>query len=69
MQIRPFNKLSDEEKAQFLAFGQELLIKYHPTSDYVIRRSNVNQRLDQLIELATVYKGLCYADDNICVRR
>lgn len=67
LEVKPFQSLSVEEKAQFFAHGQSLLIQFHPNSDFIFRQSNVKDRLNEAKSLAHKYQGLCYADDNICV--
>lgn len=66
-EVRPFQTLTDEEKIKFFLHGQELLLKYHPDSPFVIHKHILSERMEHLKVLAVQYKGLTYQDDNICV--
>ena len=67
MNIRRFQELTTQEKINFFLHGQTLLTTYHPTSEFIFRRSNIKERTLYIKELVTKYKGLCYSDENILV--
>ena len=67
MSMRLFQDLTLQEKIDFFVHGQELLLKHHPDSDFLIRQSNVKERITFAQELMTKYQGLCYMDENIIV--
>lgn len=66
-QIKKFQSLTRDEKIEFFLKCQELLMKYHGNSDFIIRQNNIEQRLQHAKELVDKYKGFCYMEDNICV--
>lgn len=66
-QIRLFQNLNNQEKIEFFVKCQELLLSYHPKSEYVTRQNNLQTRLDHTKFLIQNYKGYCYMDENICI--
>jgi hypothetical protein len=62
-----FTQLSKDEKINFFLKIQELLIKHHPKSGFIIRENNVNTFVDSLINWYFNYKGYCVNEDNFCL--
>ena len=65
--VRLFQTLSKEEKIAFFLHGQNLLLKYHPNSSFIIYQRSLQERLAHIKTIAAQYNGLVYRDDNICV--
>jgi len=65
--ITSFESLTPELKVEFFAKCQELMVKYHPTSPFVIRENTLEKALDLFYNNIKQYKGYCYSDENICV--
>jgi hypothetical protein len=62
-----FTSLTQEEKVDFFVKCQDLLIKYHPKSEFLAREKNIDEILDRVYENISRYKGYCYMNDNMCV--
>ena len=62
-----FLSLTPEQKVDFFVKCQELLIKYHPDSEFLAREGNFNEILDRVYENIGKYKGYYYMNDNMCV--
>lgn len=67
MSVKLFTELRKAEKVDFFKGCQELLIKYHPNSEFIIRENNLNQRLQYAIDFCNRYKGYTYASDSVKV--
>ena len=66
-QVTRFQALLMSDKIEFFAKCQELLVKHHPTSEFVLTRENFEERKDYALDFIKRYKGFAYADDNVCV--
>lgn len=62
-----FESLTQESKVGFFVKCQELMVKYHPNSPFVIREDTLEKALNLFHDNITRYKGFCYTDENICV--
>lgn len=62
-----FNNLSTEEKVDFFINCQDLLIKYHADSDFVIRENNLEQAVEIFSEQINKYKGFSYSDNYVFI--
>ncbi len=62
-----FSSLTKEEKIDFFVKCQELLIKYHPNSPFIIRENGLSNTLDAFENNIKKYQGFSYADEHICV--
>jgi hypothetical protein len=62
-----FQPLSQAQKIDFFVKCQELMIKYHPTTSFVIRENSLKPALDAFANNINSYKGFCHADENICL--
>jgi hypothetical protein len=67
IEIQPFQGLRRDQKVDFFIKAQELLIKYHPDSEFLFRQNNAQERLKIAKDLMAKYKGMCYADSNVIV--
>lgn len=57
--------MSAREKVDFFVHCQKLLIDHHPNSEFICRRSNMQDRLKQIKAWVEKYRGMCYYDDNV----
>ena len=55
------------EKIDFFIKCQELMLKYHPDSQFIVREKALPKTLEAFSDNIIKYKGYCYKDDNICV--
>jgi len=62
-----FNKIAQEDKIEFFLRCQDILIKYHPNSPYVVRENNLEKTIEGLCSNINKYNGYYYSDENICV--
>jgi len=62
-----FQSLSQEKKVDFFIKCQELMIKYHPESSFIVREKSLPKTLEVFQDNIQKYKGYSYTDDNICV--
>jgi hypothetical protein len=65
--VKLFIELTKTEKIQFFQSCQNLLVNHHPSSDFVIRENNINQRIQYAIDFCNKYKGFTYASDKVMV--
>jgi hypothetical protein len=65
--MKQFGQISKEDRVEFFLKCQDILIKYHPNSPYVVRESNVDKTVDGLCANINKYNGYYYSDENICV--
>jgi len=62
-----FQSLSQEVKVDFFVKCQELMLKYHPVSNFIIRENTLGAALDAFQQNVENYKGYIHFDDNICI--
>jgi len=62
-----FKSLSQNEKVEFFIHCQELMLKYHPKSSFVIREGSLDKALEVFQDNINKYQGYYYSNDNICV--
>jgi hypothetical protein len=62
-----FQELTKEQQVDFFIKCQELLVKYHPNSQFLFTKENLEERRHWVEGFLKKYKGYVYADDNICV--
>lgn len=62
-----FQSLSEKDKIEFFVKCQSLMLKYHPTSPFIIRESKLDKALEAFENNIRRYQGYVYADENICV--
>lgn len=43
------------------------MVKYHPTSPFIIRQNGMKTALDAFLNNINNYKGFCHSDENICL--
>jgi hypothetical protein len=55
-----------EEKIEFFVRCQDLLIRHHPESEFIITKENWNEKKDFAIDFVNRYKGWVYSDATIC---
>lgn len=67
MENQSFAKLTKAEKIEFFVKCQELLLKYHPNSEYTFNDSNLKVKLEHIKDLAIKYKGFCHTSENVCL--
>lgn len=65
--IAQFQTLSTQSKLEFFAKCQELLIKYHPESEFILTKENFEERKEFALDFVKKYKGFAYWDDTICI--
>lgn len=65
--LKFFNSLPLQEKVDFFVKCQELLLKHHPDSPFVIREDKLEEALEACHNNIEQYKGYYYTDDNVCV--
>lgn len=61
-----FQDMSKDEKDDFFLKCQGLLLAYHPDSEFIITKENVQKRIKHIQDLSTQYKGFCCKTDTIC---
>lgn len=64
--LQQFNLLNRQDKIDFFVKCQNLLLTYHPDSSFVINRDNLKERLTYAHDIFNKYKGMVYADENVC---
>lgn len=64
--LQQFSKLSKLDKIDFFVKCQDLLIKYHPDSPFIINKGNLKERLTYAHDIFNKYKGMCYTDEYVC---
>ena len=62
-----FQSLSQKEKIDFFVRCQEILIKSHSGSSFVIRERGLEKALDAVQTNIFKYQGFSYSDDNVCI--
>ena len=62
-----FQSLSHEEKVDFFVKCQELLIEYHPDSQFIFREGEVEERLLFFNDFRKKYQGFAYSNDSMCL--
>jgi hypothetical protein len=62
-----FQSLSIEERIEFFVKCQELMLKHHPNSSFVIRRDTLKQALTACQGNIHKYNGYAYSTENICI--
>lgn len=62
-----FYPIPKEEKVEFFVKCQELLIKHHSTSNFVVKESNLEEAADIFMDKIDKYKGYYYFDENVCI--
>lgn len=62
-----FQSLSIEERIEFFVKCQEMLIKYHSSSGFVIRENTLEKAVASCQGNIHKYNGFVYSDDNVCV--
>lgn len=65
--IKLFQSLSNEEKIQFFSQCQDILIKYHPNSEFLVTKENWLDKKHFALEFINKYKGYTYYNDRICI--
>lgn len=65
--MKLFQSLSKEEKIDFFAKCQNLLVNYHPTSEFIFRENNIKDRIDFAKNFYFKYKGFTYSNNEICI--
>ena len=63
----PFQSLTTIQKIDFFVKCQELMLKYHPNSPFVVREDSLKQSLDAFANNINRYKGFVHSDENICL--
>lgn len=66
-QVKKFQDMSVRDKIDFFVKCQDLMVKHHPNSDFVIRQNNIESRIKHAKNLIEKYQGLCYMDDSVCI--
>ena len=61
-----FVNVSARDKVEFFVQCQRILVENHPTSEFVCRRNNLEQRLSHMRGFINQYKGFIYTDENVC---
>jgi trehalose-6-phosphatase len=62
-----FYPLSKKEKVDFFVKCQELLIKHHSNSNFIVKESNLEEAADIFMDKIDKYKGYYYFDENVCI--
>lgn len=62
-----FQELTNEEKADFFAKCQEILIAHHPDSQYLVRPHDLKTKQAHFLNLVKNYKGYAFFNNDICV--
>ena len=62
-----FQSLNQDEKIEFFVKCQELMLKHHQKSPFIVREKSLGKVLDSFVNNIQKYQGYSYADDNICV--
>ena len=62
-----FNNLQKEQKVDFFVKCQELLIRHHPDSSFMVRESNLDTILETFFDQINKYKGYYYYNDDVCI--
>jgi hypothetical protein len=62
-----FYPIPKEEKVEFFVKCQELLIKHHSTSNFIVKESNLEEAADIFMDKIDKYKGYYYFDENVCI--
>ena len=63
--LQQFNKLHTKDRIDFFIKCQDLLIKYHPDSPFIITKDNLKERLTYSNDIFNKYSGMCYSDANV----
>ena len=61
-----FRELPVKDKVEFFVQCQRILIENHPSSPFVCRANNLEQRLSHMRGFINQYKGFVYTDENVC---
>lgn len=62
-----FQALPISERVEFFVKCQELMLKHHPKSPFVVRESELKKTIDVCKRNINKYNGFAYSDDNVCV--
>lgn len=64
---RLFQELADEQKVDFFIKCQEILVNYHPDSEFICRENDINTKKHFFKEFYHQYKGYTYNNENVCL--
>ncbi len=67
LMLQSFQELTQEKKVDFFVKCQELMIKHHPDSPFVVREKDLEKVLTACEKNILKYQGYSYSDDNVCV--
>ncbi len=59
--------MEKEEKADFFAKCQEILINHHPDSQYIVRPEDLQTKRPAFLNLVKNYKGYAFYNNDICI--
>lgn len=61
----PFQSLTFPQKIKFFVSCQELLIKFHPFSEFLITEKNIELFKDRILSFIKGYKGYVFQNENV----
>jgi hypothetical protein len=64
--LQQFTNLNRQDKIDFFVKCQNLLLRFHPSSPFIINKGNIKERLTYAHDIFHKYKGMVYTDENVC---
>ena len=62
-----FQSLTQEMKVDFFVKYQQLMLKHHPNSHFIIREDSLKKTLETCANNIKKYQGYSYLDENACI--